>query len=293
MSHPFIIWTMQRTGGTSLADLLMEMSEHPRAEHEPFNRDRQFGAVTTAWSDTHDEAALSEAIAGILKQRFLIKHTYELRDMALNAAILRAARSTDYRHVFLRRQDEPARLVSKYIAAANGTWFTDYAAQVYAKIRSGEHRLGAIPVEELVKNYRHCRQATSQVRELLQGLGSDCYEVTYEELYVGDRGSRFRIFNRLCRFLGFAPEVIDLSRAQIEEKLFHGSQNTRSILDFVPNLDEVVAALLAEGHRPIPGGLAAARSELPGADPPSPAKSPASGLTRIWRRVGPDGSSDG
>jgi LPS sulfotransferase NodH len=280
MSYPFIIWTMQRTGGTSLADLLMEMSEHPRAEHEPFNRDRQFGAVTTAWSDTHDEAALSEAIAGILEQRFLIKHTYELRDMALNAAILRAAAATDYRHVFLQRQDELARLVSKYIAEANGTWFNDYATKVYTKIRAGDRRLGAIPVEELIKSYHRCRQATEQVRELMKKLGIAVHDVTYEELYIGDRENRLRAFNRLCKFLDLEPEVIELNGAHIEEKLFHGSQNTRSILDFVPNLDVVVVALLAEGYRPLQGGLGAARGGLPGADRPSLI----GGLSRIWRK---------
>ncbi|HEV2299991.1 MAG TPA: hypothetical protein VGR91_00350 [Stellaceae bacterium] len=281
MSHPFIIWTMQRTGGTSLADLLMAMSEHPRADHEPFNRDRQFGAVTTAWSDTHDEAALSEAMAGIVSQRYLIKHTYELRDTVLNAALAKAAAAAEYRHVFLQRQDELARLVSKYIAEANGTWFSDYAAKVYDKIRAGERRLGAIPVKELVAAYHRCRQATEEVRQLMDSLDIPFHDLTYEELYVGDRESRLRGFNRLCKFLGFAPEVVELSGAEIEEKLFHGSQNTRSIVDFVPNLDEVVAALRAEGCQPIPGGLGASG----GSNGSFAGLLTASGLGRIWRTL--------
>jgi LPS sulfotransferase NodH len=281
MSHPFIIWTMQRTGGTSLADLLMEMSEHPRAEHEPFNRDRQFGAVTAAWSETHDEAALSEAMAGILKQRYLIKHTYELRDMALNAALLKAAAATPYRHVFLRRQDELSRLVSKYIAEANGTWFTDYAAKVYEKIRTGERRLGAIPVKQLVAAYHRCRQATEEVRELMAKLGVAFRDLAYEELYVGERESRLRVFDRLCKFLDFAPEVVELNRAAIDEKLFHGSQDTRSILSFLPNLDAVAAALVAEGYRPVAGSLGAAPQS--GESPLEEA--PLGGLGRIWRKL--------
>ena len=275
MSHPFIIWTMQRTGGTSLADLLMEMSEHPAAEHEPFNRDRQFGAVTAAWADAHDEAALAEAMAGILKQRFLIKHTYELRDMALNAALLRAAAATGYRHIFLLRQDELARLVSKFIAEANGTWFADYAAKVYDKIRAGERRLSPVPAANLVASYRRCRQMTEEIRGWMARLALPIHDVAYEELYVGDRESRLRHFSRLCRFLDFAPEVIELHRADIEEKLFHGSQNTQSILGFLPNLDEIVEALLAEGYRPVPGGLGAAA--------PAGAHA-AGGLRGMWRR---------
>jgi LPS sulfotransferase NodH len=288
MSYPFIIWTMQRTGGTSLADLLMEMSEHPRAEHEPFNRDRQFGAVTAAWSETHDDGALSEAIAGILKQRYLIKHTYELRDTALNAALLRAAAASPYRHVFLRRQDELSRLVSKYIAEANGTWFTDYAAKVYEKIRSGERGLGAIPVTQLVAAYHRCRRATEEVRELMAKLGIAFHDLAYEELYTGERESRLRVFDRLCKFLDFAPEVVELNRAAIDEKLFHGSQDTRSILGFLPNLDEVAAALVAEGYRPVPGGLGAARQR---GEPLEEA--PGGGLGRIWRKLSAEASSKG
>jgi hypothetical protein len=52
VSSPFIIWTMQRTGGTTLTDLLMSMSEHPGAEHEPFNwarkQPRQFWPITVS-----------------------------------------------------------------------------------------------------------------------------------------------------------------------------------------------------------------------------------------------------
>ena len=282
MSHPFIIWTMQRTGGTSLADLLMAMSEHPRAEHEPFNRDRQFGAVTAAWSDTHDEAALFEAMAGILSQRYLIKHTYELRDMAINAALMKAAAPTDYRHIFLRRRDELARLVSKYVAETNGTWFNDYAAKVYDRIRAGDRRLGAIPVKELIAAYHRCRQATEDVRRLMAGFGFVCFDLAYEELYLGERESRLRVFDRLCRFLGFAPEVIELSRAEIDEKLFHGGQDTRSILEFIPNLEEALRALVAEGCELMPGGLGAP----PQAPAPPPAQAAAGGLGRIWRKPG-------
>ena len=66
MSYPFFIWTMQRTGGTALTDLLMQMSEHPQAEHEPFNwarkKPRQFWPITEAWGNTKNEAQLNASL---------------------------------------------------------------------------------------------------------------------------------------------------------------------------------------------------------------------------------------
>ena len=53
MSRPFIVWTMQRTGGTALAQTLMGLSEHPAAEHEPFNwaqdKPREFWPNVETW----------------------------------------------------------------------------------------------------------------------------------------------------------------------------------------------------------------------------------------------------
>ena len=115
MSSPFLIWTMQRTGGTSLTELLMAMSEH-----EPFNwakkQPRQFWPITEAWNTHHDADALRGALDGLFAERFLIKHCYELLSMSFNLHLMQAAVGTPYRHVVLRRRDEPSRLVSECAA---------------------------------------------------------------------------------------------------------------------------------------------------------------------------------
>ena len=257
MSYPFIIWTMQRTGGTALTELLMDISEHPGAEHEPFNWDRQFGAITMAWNRSHDTAALSRSLSEILAQHYLIKHTYELRDMRFNAALLEAAAKTSYRHVLLVRRDELARLVSKFVAEANGTWFKDYASRVYAKVREGERRLAALPVAKVVTAYDRCREVTAGIRKWLSDLGVEVHEVAYEDLFLGERAERERRLAALFDFLGFTGEAIAPHREEIEEKIFAPGQDTRSILEFIPNLGEVIAAVRAVGYQPPPGGLGA------------------------------------
>jgi hypothetical protein len=63
----FLIWTMQRTGGTSLTDL---------ADHKPFNRDRQFAAVK-AHLGARGRAA--EKLAELLAQLISLYHTWLTR----------------------------------------------------------------------------------------------------------------------------------------------------------------------------------------------------------------------
>jgi hypothetical protein len=256
VSLPFILWTMQRTGGTSLTDLLMAMSEHKSAEHEPFNwrthKPRQFGHVAQQWVETRDHAALETALSGILAERYLIKHCYELHGALFNSRVVRAAAKTDYRHILLFRRDELSRLVSKFIAEANGTWFQDYAAKVYAGILAGKRSIKPLPVDSVVKHFEHCRSVTAQLRELLYRFNVPTREIYYEDLYLGDRAARLARLNDLFEFIGFTPETIAVHHTDIEEKIFSGGQNTADVMPFVPNLEEVKAALARVGYEDDP-----------------------------------------
>jgi len=252
VSHPFFIWTVQRTGGTSLAELLMKMSEHKSAEHEPFNwrvhKPRQFAAVARNWAETKDLPTLQSALKAIVDERYLIKHCFELHGTPLNLKILQAATKAGYRHILLLRQDELSRLVSKFIAEANGTWFKDYAAEVYAGIAAGKRQLQPLPVDQIVAAYEHVHRTTGRIRDALDQPGVDRQHVWYEDIYTGDRETRMEHLNALFRFLDFSPETIAAHQADIEKKIFAGGQNTGNILQFVPNLDEVRGALAKVGY---------------------------------------------
>jgi LPS sulfotransferase NodH len=283
MSYPFIIWTIQRTGGTSLANLLMAMSEHPRAEHEPFNwrrpKQRQFGAVAENWFRDKNAADTDAALAKIFSRRFLIKHCYELPEhcerrhgAAFNVRLMRAAAKTDYRHVLLWRRDELARLVSRFIAEANGTWFDDYASQVYDDIVNRRRELKPLPVDTVVKHYRHCLAVTEQVRAQAKRFGVRFFEIAYEDIYQGEREARMARLGALLQFIGIDPDTIERHAADIEDRIFRRRFDTGAVARFVPNLDVVKAALAENGYRapapaPVdpgaaPSWLAAARASL-------------------------------
>ena len=77
---PFIIWTLQRTGGTNLAkqsvsrsDLMCNQHEsvsmdYKPLDHEPFNMDRVYGHITRQWMASRDEGVLIEKMQEIVAQ---------------------------------------------------------------------------------------------------------------------------------------------------------------------------------------------------------------------------------
>ena len=252
MSYPFIIWTMQRTGGTSLTELLMELSEHKPADHEPFNwqhNPRQFAAISGGWARTRDLAALHRDLAAIFAARYLIKHCYEFHAPSFNRELMRAAAAAGYRYIHLLRRDELSRILSKFIAQANGTWFKDYSGKVYAEIRAGRRRLAPLPVGQMVEQYRHARRMANDMRRLLQEIGSPIWDVDYEDLFAGEPQVRRENLRQLLLFLGFEEGTIDAARRLIDEKLLDSGQDTASILRFIPNFHDITAAFAAAGYR--------------------------------------------
>ena len=76
MSKPFFIWTMRRTGGTSLTTLLTEMSEYSALQHEPFNLDRRLGYVIEAFREGKENVAIEKMIEEALFDTPVVKHCY-------------------------------------------------------------------------------------------------------------------------------------------------------------------------------------------------------------------------
>jgi LPS sulfotransferase NodH len=246
MSYSFIIWTMQRTGGTSLTELLMDMSEHRSAEPEPFNGKRQFGHISRAWAESRDDAELFKVLGEIFSQRYLIKHCYELHP-EFSHRLMQAAAKTDYRHVHLMRRDELSRLISKFVAQSHGTWHKPYASKIFAKVLEGRRALTPLPVGQIVEHYNKCQSIGGEIRALMRELGIEFLEIYYEDLYKGEREVRVAWLRKLLEFLDFNPSVIEEHRARIEEKIFNNGQDTAAVMPSVPNIREVVDALVAAG----------------------------------------------
>ena len=258
MSSPFIIWTVYRSGGTNFTTLLIGMSEYKKAQNEPFSwrRDtglaRQFGHVTEAWAKTRDKAALLKSLSDILAERHIIKHCYSMPvfNPEFNLRLMEAAAKTDYRHIRLVRRDEASRLISYFVAQAYGTWRKKSAVEFFAKIGESRHMLAPLPVDKVVAAYKRVRRVTQMICQSMEEFGLPVHEVWHEDIYQSEREARLARMQNLFDFLGFAPEVIERHRARIERAIFRGGQNTASITQLVPNLQEVIEALTAAGCPP-------------------------------------------
>jgi hypothetical protein len=254
MSRPFVLWTMQRTGGTALADALMRHSEHPSAEHEPFNwsrdRARESWPIVERWIASGDRAGLVADLQGLASNAYLIKHCFELFSASFNVALLEATAGAGYRHILLRRMDETARLVSKFIAEAHGAWFPEYGREVYADVANGDRQLHPIPVDLIRAQCAHARNSEAALRQAFEQLGVTPIECAYESLYLADAETRAKSFDALLDGLEFAAADRPALVAACLKATEATGQGTFAVVKHVPNLEAVLDGLEAMGCAP-------------------------------------------
>lgn len=118
---PFIIWTVQRTGGTNLTKSLVKLSSYA-IEQEPFNRPRMYGHITKAWDQNRDPDALRAAVQETTTGAHNVKHCVETIPWEVSEAILRSTNISIYNHLFLVREDSLPRLLSMEYAKRTNVW---------------------------------------------------------------------------------------------------------------------------------------------------------------------------
>jgi hypothetical protein len=255
MSRPFFIWTMRRTGGTSLTDLLMELSEHRKMQHEPFLADRQLGMITRRFFQKGG-ASVRKPLEEVFAQGSLIKHCYEILGRDFNDTILDVLTEfREYRHIFLLRRDETARMLSLMLALQTDVWGKHGSEKVYEAIRQGTHALQPFDLKRMREEEAAAIRETGHIKELLTQKGIEYTTVYFEELYVGERQQRMKRVRNLLKFLEFGPEVFQEKRDRIRHTLFHRSQKSRSVMEYVPNLQEAIEILESfPGREVVTGG---------------------------------------
>ena len=117
---PFIIWTMQRTGGTNFTNNLISLSGLP-AHHEPFNRPRIYGHLTKKWESDRDDDALATEVGKILEEPSVIKHCVEMVPWRISATLAQEANAKGYGALFLVR-DPFQRMLSREYAVRTKVW---------------------------------------------------------------------------------------------------------------------------------------------------------------------------
>ncbi len=243
MSKPFIIWTMRRTGGTSLTTLLTDISEYNGIQHEPFNQDRVLGGFIKKFRAGVPIDEIEEGIRKVFLDKPLIKHCYELFGKEFNKLIVDTACEQEYKHIFLRREDEVSRIVSLFLAQQTSVWGPEQKREKYQNIISGKEALQPFNIEKMVEHYKWCNTITHYIQNILEENAQEYKVISFENFYTGTREARLKNLYELFDYLEFEHVVREQYKDKIEEKIFHSSQNSKSILEYVPNYQEAIKKL--------------------------------------------------
>lgn len=239
-ARPHLILTLRRTGGTAFMSFLAGLSAFPTAQHEPFNADRTWGAVTRRWREGRDMAALEAGVAACLTPRVNVKHCVETVPPEVTRALIGAALARGYAIFLLTRRDEVRRLKSLVLAQATGVWGKEQAREVYPLIAAGEVAVAPVDLQQLRRAAAADQAALGRVLVMLRNRRVDFGWLLFEELY--------RAEDRIAEHVLPAVERIGVKIAADDPRLavFAGAkgQDSGSVEHFLPNgadVDRVLA----------------------------------------------------
>ena len=220
MSSPYIIWTLRRTGGTTLAGLLAVLSEHSGVQHEPFNPERVFGAVTKGWFEHKDEDLLRADLKRVLAKRPLLEVSTEL----------------GYVQIVLDREAEVDRILSLELARLTGAWGKQEAWKVFQDLQNGTAQAAPFDAPGAVAHLKVCQTYRHKIKTLMDDHGITPFVVYFEQVYSDPQKGRQKVAD-LLDFLGINPADHGNYNALLTVALTQKGQKSGRILDFVPNLD--------------------------------------------------------
>jgi hypothetical protein len=254
LEKPIIIWTLRRTGGTSLANLLFTSSKFKAIQHEPFNEERVWGDVSTDVTNQlskprnkiieYDLDHLRERIAIYCNLKRNIKHSMDNTPFLVTKYLLEASQEVGYKHIVLFRKNQFRRILSLIIAQRT-TWKLGYSPnEAVYKVINGEIEIGAIPFEEIAQVFDSSIKVVGRLYEEFHQNDIDYYRVYFEELYSNQFDEKGRIKNMMKILDYLNIEAYDTSL--LERSMFKSSENTHSVYNHIPDYAQLEA--LAEFH---------------------------------------------
>lgn len=239
MERPFIIYTLRRTGGTSLSAFMERISNFTSIQHEPFNKDRRWASVSAAVKDGLDPDALRRKLRELLNVRPNIKHAVEVVPMAITRALIDVCAELGYSQIVLHRRAEKDRLMSLYLAEATGAWGPKEAAVLYPKLRAGEIIPNPIDLTRVADRAQLDAARLGETLMTLRGRGVDFGWLLFEEIYASPAAT-------VKAALAVAARMgLDLTGTDDRLSVFSASsgQGTAEAMTLVPQSAEVKALL--------------------------------------------------
>lgn len=221
IAKPHILWTMRRSGGTTLAMLLADASGRPQI-HEPFTPGRPYAHVADAYEAGRQDE-YSEGLTDFLAQGLVIRHCFDVRPMEFSRDLALAMQDR-YQHVVLLRRDEAKRLLSLATAVQTGAWrYDDDKPQLERPVK--------LPIGRFRREAKRCRRRLEELKKLFAERQISHHVVYFEDMYQGERESRVAHLEGVFAFLGYGSvDETDLTviftreQAKPEKKLIQNRE---------------------------------------------------------------------
>lgn len=258
--RPILVWTMRRSGSTSLARALSLLSSFGEVQEEPFNRNRAFGHVRRGY---RARRLLGVALGGGWQRRAVeavlashpnVKHCYELHDRSLNRALLRAAERRGYTQLRLERHADVERILSLCLARETGVWMAEQARAREDEPKDGTHPLfdRRWALRELDRSLR----ARAALDALARGLREPLVALDFRELSAHDPERALAAVGIAARACGIPADRIVARAAELRALVARSDHGSRFELAHVPNAELVRAALEERVRRRTPSAAA-------------------------------------
>ena len=243
MSSPFIIFTLQRTGGTNFARYLMSLSDNESAQHEPFNKDRIYGEITENFTNSNDKETLKSSIVKILEKKINIKHCVEIVPFDITSTLIECGDVLNYKFIFLIRENSVDRLLSYAHAKITKNWgksTNEHMVENDKKVLFED-----LPVKQLIQREKLCRNR-------LQKTWDKCFEkkisntvVTFEELYYSNLVVFQKKISNIFDFLGMQLSKVDrdVSIEKLRNKGDQGGASKYSNFSGIEKLEKQLSVL--------------------------------------------------
>jgi hypothetical protein len=205
---PYIIYTLRRTGGTSLAAFLSRVSSFPTVQHEPFNPERAWGAITQDWLKVQDKTRARAQIDAVLQRRPNVKHCVEVVPIGITRILIDLCQSLGYAQFVLHRRSEADRLMSLYMAMSTGAWGGKDTEEIYRSLRSGAREALPVSPETVVRRAGADAAAMGETLMQLRSKGIDFGWLVFEEIYA-DATSRLDTAVEIARRMARSVDRMD------------------------------------------------------------------------------------
>jgi LPS sulfotransferase NodH len=226
----FLIWTVQRTGSTSLSNILQTITGQ-KILHEPFNSNRLLAY-------NNDEEVFLLQLEKLRSDSICFKHCWNVHSLQVNQSILDVTIDESYKILLLYRKNNLAREISRQLAKKTGIWGHGSLSSNQVDI---EQNLSSFNIKQMKKSMDIYLDELKKYRNYLIANHSCFLEISYEDLFEGTLEKRLKNLNIITGFLDICSD--GKNQNKINDWLMNYKQNTEKEYSKISNLKEIMDTL--------------------------------------------------